>query len=228
MANLTSFIENYLKNKKISDYESYVAAYGADPEKAYSEAKKEAAGDFEKAKATYGKTAASLLSRGLSGSGYSDYLNASAYAEYVKAKEAALIKKEEITENNRKGYLSYLAEQEKAALAANQQAQEKSEKEQKLFDELLEQNLLDEGAAATYLTARGMDEEKAKAYAKESIQVLRGKKSLYTQIITEAKRYKMDYSQTIKYALLQGASTQLAEEIAQIVAFQNAAYQNMQ
>ena len=42
MAKLTNFIENYLKSKKISDYEGWLALYGKDADAAFRAEKAEA------------------------------------------------------------------------------------------------------------------------------------------------------------------------------------------
>jgi hypothetical protein len=80
MEKLENFIEKYLKSKKKTDYEGWLALYGENSEKAYRKDKTEADTAYAKSLAEHGRRASRLHSTGLTGSGYSDYLNHSAYA----------------------------------------------------------------------------------------------------------------------------------------------------
>lgn len=224
MANLTSFIENYLKNKKISDYEGWLALYGKDTDMPHREAKAAADTAYASTKAEYGTRANALHNRGLSGSGYSDYLNHAAYAERQSAFTDALRKKAETEAENKRGYLSYMESMTKEAEVAEKA---KTDKENSAFQSLLSQNLLDEDAAVTYLTLRGIDEGRAKELASESIKIQKGSKGYLNQLINEAIEGNMDYYTAYAYALAKGLDEQDAEDAATIAAFRVAKRKNI-
>lgn len=217
MAKLKNFIENYLKNQKISDYESWLALYGKDGESAFREAKTEADTAYAASRAEYGAKASSLYDKGLSGSGYSDFINHAAYAEKQSSIRNALREKEKTEAENERGYLSYLTgiaeeeEKEKAAL---------KKEEDDIFTSLLSQRILDPEAAITYLTTRGIDEERAKKLAEESVQIQKGRQSYLNQLISEAKAANMNYYTAFTYALAKGLDEETAESVATVAAFQ--------
>ena len=223
MAKLTNFIENYLKNKKISDYESWLALYGKDADAAFRAEKAEADTAYATARAEHGSRASGLHARGLSGSGYSDYLNHAAYATRQSTLTNARRKKQETDAENERGYLAYLqgvAKEEEEAETA------KKKEEQDLFNSLLSKNLIDEDAAVTYLTMRGVDEKKARELATESIKIHKGSRSYITQLINEASAAGMTYYTAYAYALKKGLNEQDAEEAATIAAFRSAKRKN--
>ena len=216
MAKLENFIENYLKNKKISDYEGWLALYGADADKAYKDAKKEADTAYAQARSEYGARASSLYQNGLSTGGYSDYLTHAAYAQRQKSLDKALTQKEKTETENKKGYLSYLTAQSEAE--AKEADTAKKEKD-KIFSDLLSKKIYDEGSAVTYLKARGLDDESAKTMAKESIGILKGSKAYRDELISEATDLRMDYDSAYNYAILKGLSENAARDVANIAAF---------
>lgn len=224
MAKLTSFIENYLKNQKISDYEGWLALYGKDGEGEYREAKAQADTAYANARAEYGARASALYAKGLSGSGYSDYLNHAAHATRESALSEALRKKKDTETENQRGYLSYLtdlAAEEEAARAA------KEKEEGKIFTDLLSQNLLDEKSAVTYLMTRGIDEEQAKTLAAESLKIQKGSRSYLNQIINEAEASNMDYYTALAYARAKGLDDESAQSVATVAAFRVANRKNI-
>lgn len=213
MADLAKFIEQYLKNKKISDYEGWLALYGRDSEKEYREARAEADTTYAQARAEHGRTAAALYERGLSGSGYSDYLSSNAFAERVGLYDKARERKAATDAENRRGYLSYL--EQNARAEADVQAKKESE-QGKIFKDLLAKNILDRGAAVTYLIGRGIDEETAVKLANKSIEVAHNTKSYIATISQEARAMYMDYHAAYQYALTKGVSEEMARSVAQI------------
>lgn len=216
MPKLENFIENYLKNKKISDYEGWLALYGKDATSAFQSAKAEADTAYTKAKAEHGARASALYQKGLAVSGYSDYLNHTAYAKRSDAIGRALQSKKATEAENQKGYLSYL---ESEAEAEAQKTEAKAKEKDAAFNALLSQKILDEPSAITFLTARGIDEENARAMAKESIAILRGSKSYRDQVIAEATGLRMNFNNAYEYARLKGLPENAAREVANIAAF---------
>ena len=216
MAKLKSFIENYLKNKKISDYEGWLSLYGKDAESEYRKARAEADNAYAEQRAEHGTRAAALYEKGLSGSGYSDYLNHTAYAQRQTALALAESKKDGVEQENRKGYLAYLNSQ---AEEAEEAAKKAESEETKIFSDLVSQKLLNEDAAITYLTSRGIDPQKAEELAAQSIKVLRGSKSYLDQVISEASSTRMDYNTAYKLALAKGLDENAAQSAAIIASF---------
>ena len=216
MAKLESFIENYLKNKKISDYEGWLALYGEDAESAFREKRAEADNTYEKTRAEHGVRAASLYEKGLSGSGYSDYLTHVAYAQRGATLDEACRKRTATEESNRRGYLSYL---DGIAKAEAETAEVKRKEEEAIFTDLLSKKILDEGSAITYLTSRGVEATRAEELAKESLHIHYGSKSYIAEVITEMTEAGMDYNRAYEYARLKGLSEEAARNAADLVSF---------
>ena len=211
MATLEDFIKQYLKNKKIEDYESWLVKYGEDAEGAYRDSVKAADTAMAEAKSTYGTRASSLLSRGMTGSGYGDYLDGVAYAQRQKQVDTALAAKTKTEAKNKKAYAAYLdSEAEKAEKAATADSQKKTD----LFLDLLSQNIEDEASAAAFLTAGGLDEETASRLAKESLSMVKNTSSTKKAVLETVLKKYMSYTDAYKYAVAYGLSPTVAEEIA--------------
>ena len=225
MENLENFIEKYLKNKKATDYEGWLALYGEDTATPYRERIAEADSTYQKARADHGRRAAALHQNGLSGSGYSDYLNHTAYAKRAESQYRAAEERNHAEEKNRRGYLAYLTELYEAEEAETAKA---TEKEQSVFSSLLAKRLTDENAAVTFLTANGIEEERARELAKESITILRGSKSYRDQIISKASYLNMDYNTAYNYAIMQGVPEETARMIAGISSYARQYYYSNQ
>ena len=213
---LENFIENYLKNKKISDYEGWLALYGKDGDAAFRAEKAEADTAYATSRAEQGRRASTLYKKGLSGSGYSDYLNHAAYATRQEALTSAHRKRRETEEENERGYLSYL---EEAAKAEEKEQAAKEDEEKTIFSDLLSKKLLDEKSAVTYLTMRGIDEKKARELASQSVKILKGSSEYLNQLINEAEAANMDYYSAYLYAREKGLEESAAKQAATIAAF---------
>ncbi len=219
MAKLENFIEKFLKNKKATDYEGWLALYGEDPSARYREDVAEADGSYQRARADHGARADALYRNGLSGSGYSDYLNHTAYAARNESLDRAKTRREGAEAESQKGYLEYLANLPNEEDAENAAESEAAEQERKIFSSLLNKRLTDEDAAVTFLTANGIDEQRAKELARESIIILRGSKSYRDQIASKATYLDMDYANAYNYALLMGVSEETARIVASIASY---------
>lgn len=214
METLENFIAKYLKNKQKTDYNGWLALYGEDSQAAYQGAKKEADTGYAKALAEHGARAASLYRAGLAGSGYSDYLNHSAYAQKSDALALAKKQKQSTDARNQKGYLAFLKE---LSDKEEKEAADQKTREDKLFESLLAKNITDEQAAVSYLITVGMDPVKAQELATKSIAIQTGKQSFHTRLITLATSAGMSYSNAYKYALTQGVTEDVARMIASAV-----------
>ena len=214
MEKLENFIEKYLKTKKKTDYEGWLALYGTDSEQAYGRDKRDAESSYAKARAEYGRRASQLNRAGLSASGYSDYLNHTAYAaradELYRAKE----KKEQSDLENQKGYAAFLkdlSESEKKA------AKEETEYERKLFDTMISKGIIDETAGLTYLLNAGLPLARAQELASKAATVQRGSASLHQRLISAATAANMNHYNAYRYAIAHGVSEEVASMIAEAV-----------
>ena len=216
MAKLESFIENYLKNKKIADYEGWLALYGEDAEGAYLKKRADADNAYAKTRAEHGARAAALYEKGLNGSGYSDYLTHAAYAKRGDTLDRALRQKAATEESNRKGYISYIDEMAKAEAEV---ADVKRKEEEKIFNDLLSRKLLDVDSAVSYLTSRGIESARAEELARESLSIHYGSKSYFSEVIAEMTAADMDYNNAYQYALLKGLSDEAAKNAASLSTF---------
>ena len=212
MASLQSYLKDYLKNQKISDYEGWVSLYGKDAKREYGEAKRAAENRYAASLAEYGERAASLAARGLTGSGYSDYLNTVALTERARATENALANKKKTEIENQKGYLSYLQSASEPV--------ETTSAETAALNELLKREISDKTSAVTFLTtARGFDKETANRIADQAITIYRGSDSYRKYVTSQAVSQGYLYEDAYKFALLQGLSPAMADEIAKISTF---------
>ena len=122
-------------------------------------------------------------------------------------------------EENERGYLSYL---EKAQKEDEPAQAAKEEEEKAIFTDLLSKKIINEKSAITYLTMRGIDEEKARTLAAQSIKILKGSSQYVNQLISEAEASNMDYYTAYVFALEKGLDQAAAEEAATIAAFRGA------
>ena len=159
MGSLKAFVDTYLKNKKVEDYEGWVAANGKDATAAYNEALATAESDYARSLATHGSRADRLMQRGLTGSGYSDYLSGKATEAYTTAKQAALTRRQRAEAESREGYARYLTD---TADAAEKEARSVYKN---AVTALYASDITDEDTAVTLLKAYGLDEPTAKAVA---------------------------------------------------------------
>lgn len=211
MATLQSYVQSYLKNRKISDYETWLATYGRDAEREYGEAKRDADNLYATSRAEYGQRASTLAARGLTGSGYSDYLNTVAIAERTRARDKALVAKKKTELENQKGYVAYLNGNpafggDGAGLEGQNAA----------LNDLIKREITDKSVAITYLTTQGFDRETAGEIADKAILIYRGSDGYRQYVASKAIANGYHYPDAYKYALLQGLTPAMADEVAKI------------
>lgn len=219
MADLEEFIKQYLKNQKAEDYESWLSNYGTDGETAYREAVAEAEGTLAEQRAGYGKQASTLLARGLSGSGYSNYLDQAAYAQKAMAIQKAREQRQKTERENRKGYAAFLADAAKLG-------EEKQEKVGELIGELFSEKILDPALAAEYLTLRGVDTETAKALGNTCTGLIKNTDTRSQRVLKHVLDNYFGYSAAYEYAVANGLSEEVAQQIAKAAGASQKAYFN--
>ncbi|MCQ2385328.1 MAG: hypothetical protein MJ078_01435 [Clostridia bacterium] len=223
MAKLEDFIRNYLSNKKIANYREWVEAYGEETEEAYAEDLRNADAAYRRGKAEYGSQAASLMDRGLSQSGYREYLDGVAYAGKQTAKIRAESEKRRKETANRKGYAAYLtqktAEAEQEASATEKQSEAAKEAYSKTvtnaFLRLVSQKIEDTRLAEAFLTNLGVDEETARSLAEMSKEIGFNTTSKVSAAIRYAIENYYRYDTAYKYAKAQGMTDEVAKKVAQ-------------
>jgi hypothetical protein len=203
MGSLSKFIETHLANKKIEDYESWLSLYGKNAKEEYSERLASAERTFAKGRATYGDLAADLQDKGLTGSGYGEYLEGKAYERYANSRESALLQKQKTDAENKSRYAAYRTEREETA------RNEGEELYRKALSSLFSSKITDADSGAAYLAAFGITGETASEMAKINQSVKSG-----NELQGEILRYCIDHSfgrnQTIAYAKGLGLSQEEA------------------
>lgn len=206
-----SFISDYLKKKKLLSYSEYVKENTKGAKEALRESTKRADSTYAEAKASYGAKASSLLSAGLTASGYGDYLDGVAYASRIKATDAAEAAYEKRKSESESRYAAYLASAEK-------EAEEAYENEQRTlidaFEKLLDQRILDKTSAKAYLIGLGIDEKEANTLAEKSIEVQVGTNERKNFILEHVISQGMSYDRAYNYAIANGLSREMAIDIA--------------
>ena len=149
MGSLKDFVEAYISNKKIEDYESWLSLYGKDAEASYASSLQNAERTYARGQATYGSKAAGLLDKGLTGSGYGAYLDGKAYERYATSRENATQRRQKDEEENRIRYASYRTEKEEAARGEGESLYKSA------LSALLSSGISDEKSGAAYLSALG-------------------------------------------------------------------------
>ena len=210
MGSLSKFIETHLANKKIEDYESWLSLYGKDAQKEYSESLASAERTFAKGRATYGSLAADLQDRGLTGSGYGEYLEGKAYERYAGSRESALAQKQRTESENRNRYATYRTEREEEA------RDEGEELYRKALTSLFSSKIMDTESGAAYLAAFGITGDTASEMAKLNQNVKSGSDQR-GQVFRFCLENAYDRNQTIAYAIGMGLSEQEASQLGDAV-----------
>lgn len=207
-ATLEDFIKNYVRNKSLTEskegYSAWLKKNGADSVGALSDGISRADTALKKASVSYGKSAESLGSLGLSKSGYADYLNNTAkkaYTDKLSTLEADYSKAEA---KNQKGYESYL-EAEK-------------QKYQKTYDaaikSLEKSGIMNFDKAYSYALELGLSDEDARGAAEKSTSMLID--ATRKKIISDIILNHLGSAQTKEYALTLGLDEKMASELGDI------------
>ena len=206
-----SFVSDYLKKKKLLSYSEYIKENTRGAAEALRKSVSRADSAYAEAKAGYGTRASSLLSSGLTASGYGDYLDGVAYAARAKATSAAEESYAQRVGQVDSGYAAYLASAEK-------EAEEAYENEQRTltdaFEKLLDQKILDKTSAKAFLIGLGIDAKEAETLAERSIEVQEGTDDRKNFILNYVLSQCMSYDRAYNYAIANGLSREIAIDIA--------------
>lgn len=203
---LEEFIKTYVENKAKSEtresYADWLMKNGVNAEKIYREAQSVINSDYARALAGYGKNAEGLHRLGLTGSGYSDYLNGKAYSVMQSQKQKALSEYVDNVRKNAKGYSDYIADLTKA----------QDEKIRKTINDITSKGLINFDDAYNYAVSIGLTGDDAKAAAKGGSDAARG--ALKEEIMKTVGKSAFTKNEAYNYSLGLGLTEEEAAEIA--------------
>lgn len=206
MGSLSKFIETHLANKKIEDYESWLSLYGKNAKEEYSERLASAERTFAKERATYGDLAADLQNKGLTGSGYGEYLEGKAYERYANSRESALLQKQKTDAENKSRYAAYRTEREDTARSEGEELYRKA------LTSLFSSKITDADSGTAYLAAFGITGETANKMAKIN-QSVKSRNDQQGEILRYCIENAFSRDQTIAYAIGIGLSQEEANRL---------------
>ena len=208
----TQTLEDFIKKYTLSgtkSYSDFLRGEADDSEYSYASALKNANKTYDRARAHYGASGEAAARRGLTGSGYSDYLDANAYSEMQKTKQDALEKKNVSDAQNRIKYADYLRTYE-------------SEREKKLretIDRIAEYAPKNEELANEYALYSGLDTDIAKEVAALGIELgkkemsAKDKQTLINTLVTKSYSRGNLYYYLTAIGMSQDEANELADTI---------------
>lgn len=217
-ATLEDFIKNYVRNKSLTEsnegYSAWLKRNGADSAAIVSDGISRADTALKKAAASYGKSAESLGSLGLSRSGYADYVNRTAKKEYSDSLSALNADYAKNEAKNLKIYESYL-EAEKQKYRETYDAAVKS---------LEKSGIMNFDKAYEYALELGLSDDDARAAAEKSTSTLidETRKKIISDIILN----RLSSAEAKEYALVLGLDEKLASELGDIAYNLNESVEN--
>lgn len=224
---LSDFIKSYLENLEIKhkkeSYSDWVKSSGINSERIYKDALRDAETDYKRAGAEYGSLAERLSQNGLSASGYSDYINSSAYAEMQKRKSDALKGYSENEAKNLSGYQSYVSGIDKEISKETKDYlslltslnKDGSDLYMETVSTVEKYGIIDYDTAYGMALKAGLSEEDARSAAELSTALTR--RALKTKIIEAAIKDNMDGDEARAYAKSLGLNDEDADEIYEYV-----------
>lgn len=203
---LEDFVKTYLENKAISEtkdsYENWLRQNGIDSYGIYSEAIRDINGDYHRERSGYGASAEKLSSLGLSGAGYSDYIDGRAYSEMQKSKASARGALAENEAKNRSEYSKYLEEKAKKTRSDYDKA----------VKDITDANIMDYDEAYSYAVSYGLGEEEAALAARTAGEAVR--KKARAEVLSVIVNQRYNHKQAAEYAKALGLSDEEAEELS--------------
>lgn len=199
---IKTYVENKVKSESKESYENWLRQNGVDSYGIYSDAIRDANTDYRREKSSYGVNAEKLSSLGLSGAGYSDYIDGKAYSEMQRSKASARGTLAENEAKNRSEYGKYL--EDKATWA-------KSDYE-KAVKYITDANIMDYDEAYNYAVTAGLGEEDAALAAKTAGEAVR--KRARAEVLSVIVNQRYNHKQAAEYARALGLSEEEAQELS--------------
>lgn len=196
-------LSDKLKSNEAKSYFEYVSESGKDSLYGYYDKAREAKTALRLNDADYGASAASLLSAGLSNSGYRDYLKSRADRSYRESLGIAEEAKKTDEYKNRSGYEKYLSDYDSV--------------QKKISDSLIESigkgNDFDFNRAYSKAVEAGLSDTMARITANRAI--LLAKNNTYLGAVAFAKANNLSAKKAKAYAKFLGLSEIYAERVYQ-------------
>lgn len=181
----------------------------------YQNETRQAEQTYHQSKSGYGLLGEALAQKGLSQSGYSDYLTGLAFATRQSSRDKALAAKISATQ---KGYADYLRAYESQRLSASKSS----------LSALLSKGITDPDDAYAFSLSQGLSEEDARKISQLAISISQKqaqtkKDDLRIQVINRLISYGMTKEKGAEYAMQYGFSPEEAQIIGEAAAeFYNA------
>lgn len=210
---LEDFVKSYLNNKAITEssagYAEWLKTNGVPAEKIYADSIRDISSDYRRQRSEFGSVAEGLSSLGLSGSGYSDYINGKAYSDMQKSKLAARESYGDTVRQNTADYKSYVE-------SANRK---EADGFRTAVKEISDRGILNFDVAYNYALATGLSTDAAKAAASAANELAKSniKESITRSIINQ----HLTKRETLGYALALGLSENEATELSKYAEFIN-------
>ena len=162
---LEQFVKNYnttqLKKGELS-YGDYLSVYEGDPYNAYRDTLDTLDTQYRRAASDYGMRGERLSEMGLLGSGYAAHLDASAYAELQRGRQAARDSVQRTLGESAVRYEKYLSDIRTA----------KENKIRQVKEDILSQGISDPEEAYNYAQSQGLSAEESEELAFASVELL--------------------------------------------------------
>jgi hypothetical protein len=223
---LEDFIKTYIENKIVENrkesYESWVGKNGLNSKGIYEGRLADAKTDYMKSRAEYGSVGEALAKRGLSSSGYSDYVSSRAYSDYQKAKDHAFSEYADNERKNRQGYSEYSMATDAKNDSLTKDYVDYLVKLEKPKDSsayintitnIGKQSITDYETAYKIALESGLSEELASSVAEIGTSIV--KNGIKTKVMDSVVKFSMSEEEARQYALSLGLDTDTAEEIAE-------------
>ena len=196
-------LSDRLKSNEAKSYLEYVSENGKDGLNGYYDKARDAKTALTLNDADYGASASSLLSAGLSNSGYRDYLKSRADRSYIESLELAEEAKKTDEYKNKSGYEKYLSDYDFV--------------QKKISDSLIESigkgNDFDFNRAYSKAVEAGLTDTMAKITANRAISL--AKNNTYLNAVAFAKANNLSAKKAKAYAKFLGLSEIYAERVYQ-------------
>lgn len=206
-SSLEKFLENYLKNKRITNsadsFDEYRAKNAHDYDGEYARGVESAYVKSMKANADYGAKAERIFSSGLSGSGYAERQRQLSGEGYQKQLEELLGERSSAHESTVRGYADYLEDYGKRQGSLMKTVR----------SELIKNGILNEEKAYEYALGAGLTDERAREVSAGLYSALKDK--IVADLIDKVITFRLDPDGAAELARKYGLNEEDTEYVRQ-------------